>query len=328
MHDGRDLRQPMETPFFSVIIPVYNRVDSIAAAIDSVLAQTVKDFEIIVVDDGSTDATPHRLTDYGESIRVFRQANAGGGPARQLGLSKARGTYVAFLDSDDTWPPWTLATYRRAIDETHGPALILGKARHTNREPRDTDHADFHCSVHADFFASTGNHRWYGFSVIAARRSVIPQHGSLPLTRAAAQDIHFLLSMGTAAGFVAIQSPMTAVYSVHAGNISGSPDELLKAMRYLLAKENQGAFPGGMERRRSRRDLICRSIRAASMKALRSGNHRAALRLYASSFRWHLSNGRLNYLLGFPVVVLGTVISQAVRRSRPAPLRPASPNSG
>lgn len=305
-----------EAPFFSVIIPVYNRSEVVSAAISSVLAQTFSDFEIIVIDDGSTDATPDRLADFGERIRVFRQTNAGGGPARQLGISKARGTYIAFLDSDDTWFPWTLATYRRVIDETNGPALVLGRAWHTNQEPREPACAECHYAVHADFLESSHHHRWYGFSVIAAHSSAIPSHGALPSTRVAAQDLHFLLMMGTSPGFITIQSPMTAVYSVHDGNICGNPEALLNAMQHILAQEKHDNFPGGLERCRRRRDLIYRSVRAASMKALRSGHLRAAFLLYAASARWHLATVRLTYLLRFPVLLLGAAVSHVMRRPR------------
>lgn len=306
--------QQAAAPFFSVIIPVYNRSEAVSAAITSVLAQTFTDFEIIVIDDGSTDATPDRLADFGERIRVFRQTNAGGGPARQLGISKARGTYIAFLDSDDTWFPWTLATYRRVIDETRSPSLVLGKAWHTNKEPSDPACAECHYAVHTDFLESSRHHRWYGFSVLVARSSAIPPDGVLPSTRVAAQDLHFLLMMGTSPGFVAIQSPMTAVYSVHDGNICGNPEALLDAMRHILAQEKHDKFPGGLDRRRSRRDMIYRSARAASMKSLQSGHLRAALLLYAATARWHLATMRLTYLLRFPVLFLGAALSQVMRR--------------
>ncbi|MCE3047224.1 glycosyltransferase family 2 protein [Helicobacter kayseriensis] len=88
--------------FFSVIIPTFNREDFISRAIDSVLCQDFENFELIVVDDGSTDRTRELLEQYNdERIRYFYKANGGVSSARNLGLQHARGQYVTFIDSDD-----------------------------------------------------------------------------------------------------------------------------------------------------------------------------------------------------------------------------------
>jgi glycosyltransferase involved in cell wall biosynthesis len=93
----------------SVIIPTFNRAAFLREAIDSVRAQTEKDFELIVVDDGSTDDTRALVAEYGDRIRYFVQPNAGVSAARNLGIRHARGKFIAFLDSDDLWLPKKLA---------------------------------------------------------------------------------------------------------------------------------------------------------------------------------------------------------------------------
>ena len=95
-------------PQVSVIIPTYNCARYLPEAIDSVLAQTYRDCEIIVVDDGSTDDTPDVLARYGEAILVIRQPNQGRGAARNAGIVAASGDYIAFLDADDLWLPQKL----------------------------------------------------------------------------------------------------------------------------------------------------------------------------------------------------------------------------
>ena len=97
----------------SVVIPTYNRWPMVGEAVDSVLAQTVSDFELIVVDDGSTDETPRRLRDYGTRLMVVTQSRRGVAAARNLGARRASGPYLAFLDSDDLWRPRKL---RRQLD--------------------------------------------------------------------------------------------------------------------------------------------------------------------------------------------------------------------
>lgn len=89
----------------SVIIPTYNKAQYIRECVDSVLFQTVRDIEIIVVDDGSTDNTKEMLAAYERKIRYIYQENRERAAARNNGILHAKGEYVAFLDSDDTWLP-------------------------------------------------------------------------------------------------------------------------------------------------------------------------------------------------------------------------------
>jgi len=105
----------------SVIIPVYNAALFLRPCIDSVLSQTMQDFEVICVDDGSTDSSLTILRDYEKNdrrIRIIQQENSGGGVARNTGLSHARGDYLIFLDADDFFSPNLFDyTYKKAINE-------------------------------------------------------------------------------------------------------------------------------------------------------------------------------------------------------------------
>ena len=89
----------------SVIIPTYNRANYLREAIASMLSQTYQNFEIIVVDDGSTDKTREVVESFGERVRYFYQKNSGVGAARNKGIIESRGEYIAFLDADDIWFP-------------------------------------------------------------------------------------------------------------------------------------------------------------------------------------------------------------------------------
>lgn len=102
----------------TVIIPVYNGQRFLKAAIDSVLAQTLGDWELIVVDDGSTDATPRILAEYQDPrIVKIRKDNGGESSARNAGLNRATGEYVAFLDADDLYLPNALADLSRFLEQ-------------------------------------------------------------------------------------------------------------------------------------------------------------------------------------------------------------------
>ena len=96
-------------PLISIIIPTFNRAALLPRAIDSVLRQTHRAIEVIVIDDGSTDNSAQIAATYGKKIRYLRQSNTGASAARNRGIHEASGTLIAFLDSDDTWHPEKLS---------------------------------------------------------------------------------------------------------------------------------------------------------------------------------------------------------------------------
>lgn len=104
-------------PTVSVVIPAYNAVKTIEATIDGVLAQSHQPLEILVMDDGSQDDTWELLEKYGTQIQAYKQENGGVSRARNALLGKARGEWIALLDSDDIWHPEYLATQLRLIEE-------------------------------------------------------------------------------------------------------------------------------------------------------------------------------------------------------------------
>lgn len=105
----------MNSELVSVVIPTFNYGRYVAEAVESVLAQTYRPVEVIVVDDGSTDDTPSRLLPYADRIRVIRQTNQGLSAARNAGVRAARGGLVALLDSDDLWHPRRLEIQMRYL---------------------------------------------------------------------------------------------------------------------------------------------------------------------------------------------------------------------
>lgn len=104
----------------SVVIPVYNRIDTIEKAVESVQKQTYKNVEIIIIDDGSTDGTDDMLKKLAESennIRIFIQDHKGANAARNFGIEKSNGEFIAFQDSDDEWLPDKLEKQIRYMEE-------------------------------------------------------------------------------------------------------------------------------------------------------------------------------------------------------------------
>ena len=106
-------------PLVSVVIPTYNRGETLLRAIDSVLKQTYQNFEIIVVDDCSQENIAQLIRDLNDNRLIFQRHsnNRGGSAARNTGIEKARGEYIAFLDSDDVWLPQKLELQLQAIGD-------------------------------------------------------------------------------------------------------------------------------------------------------------------------------------------------------------------
>lgn len=121
-------------PLVSIIIPNYNYAPYLGEAIDSALAQTHQPVEVIVVDDGSTDASRSVIQRYGDAIQAVFQSNAGVSSARNAAIARARGAYVLFLDSDDVLLPGACATLLNAFSERPECGVIFGQAQRVDAQ--------------------------------------------------------------------------------------------------------------------------------------------------------------------------------------------------
>jgi glycosyltransferase involved in cell wall biosynthesis len=149
----------------SVIIPTYNRSYIVREAIDSVLSQTLSDIEVLVVDDGSTDDTEQVVEAFGDvRLKYIYKDNGGVSSARNLGISKAGGEYVAFLDSDDTWPSNFLEICSGVLDEKEDCGLSYtattlklpdGNIRRDNVERCVSGHVTTSLFLHSTIWPTT-----------------------------------------------------------------------------------------------------------------------------------------------------------------------------
>jgi glycosyltransferase involved in cell wall biosynthesis len=118
----------------SVVIPVYNARDVIGETIETVLAQTWKDREIVVVDDGSSDGSGDIVRSFGERVRYVRQENGGVARARNRGIAESTGEYVALLDHDDLWHPTKLDRQVAVLDGRPEVGMVVTDVAHLDRE--------------------------------------------------------------------------------------------------------------------------------------------------------------------------------------------------
>jgi glycosyltransferase involved in cell wall biosynthesis len=121
----RSSGQTVRTPSVSVVIATYNRAGLLKETIESVLSQTFQDFELIVVDDGSTDDTEEVLRPYSDRLRFLRQENRGPSAARNLGISVARASWISIQDSDDICASGHLETLYRFVEKNPDVGMVF-----------------------------------------------------------------------------------------------------------------------------------------------------------------------------------------------------------
>jgi len=288
---------------FSVVIPTYNRAKLLQAALDSVLAQSWTDYEIIVVDDGSTDETSGAISRYGDPVRLFRQENQGPGAARNLGIAQARGEYVVFLDSDDRWFPWTLATYAEVIEGCDRPSIVM-------TQPVSFTDADKLAAIEQtplriqtcrDYFACP---RAAQGSTAAVRVDVLRAEGGFVERSIYAEDCDLWLRLGTASGYVLVESPPLYAYRRHEDSAVSDWRRTYDGISHLIAQERAGRYPGDSSRRGDRLRILTTHVRPVSLACLRERRLWDAWNLYGRTFSWHVRLGRWRYLLGFPALAL------------------------
>jgi glycosyltransferase involved in cell wall biosynthesis len=224
----------MNSPLISTIIPAYNREQFIERAVQSVLAQTMADLEVIVVDDCSTDGTAGRaagLAQVDSRVRLLQQtSNMGAQAARNRGIREARGHYIAFLDSDDEWLPEKLERQLSLFERANSR---LGVVYAGFRQV----YADGRAPVEALPFARGDVYRtalsgWIAdMNTLLVRRDVLEKAGPLDESVRAFQEWALCIQLSKTCDFDYVSAPL-AVYHLH-GGASISTNLLHNAQGYL-----------------------------------------------------------------------------------------------
>ncbi|MCC6580092.1 MAG: glycosyltransferase family 2 protein [Phycisphaeraceae bacterium] len=294
-------------PLFSVIIPVHNRPQYVLASVNSVLRQTFKDYEIIIVDDGSTDDTPAALATLAGRVKVIRQNQSGPGAARNRGIAEAAGQYIALLDSDDLWLPWTLTTYYLAI-QAHDEPSFIASIEFPFRDEQDLAklrESSFDVTTHEDYFASYADSRWIPLCGVAIKAEALRRIGGFSEVRRNFEETDVWLRLGDAPRFVRIESPRCSGRRLHDTMITADLGRNFAGVSHLIEQEKAGAYPGGAERQRQRLEMVTRHVRPVSLELLRHGRANEAWNLFHACFAWHVTLGRYRYLAGFMAMAIG-----------------------
>jgi hypothetical protein len=236
----QDSEDAPETPVVSVVIPAYRAAHSIAATLDSVLGQTFKSYEVIVVNDGSPDSEQleKALDPYRGRITYFRQENQGPAGARNTGIRAARGEYIALLDSDDLWEPEHLAAQLAvlqgdpSIDMVYADARVFGDARQEGRTVME-----FWPSVGDVTFESLVMRRCtVHICVSVVRRQTLLDAGLFDRAFRGTEDIDMWLRIAKRGGRIAYQRRVLGRYRRQAGSLSADPVPMIEGFLAVLAK--------------------------------------------------------------------------------------------
>ncbi len=275
------------------------------AALRSVQCQSFQDYEIIVVDDGSTDGTAEHLLAEEPGVQVIAQSCLGPGAARNSGIAAAKGAYVAFLDSDDTWFSWTLQIYHQVITREGGPTFITGAAlpweradSHVFSQPITVCFPDLFSACSGDMPPVSGT------PSICLRRDVLHTSGGFAAQSMNAEDVDLWLRLGCAPGFVKISSPAVFAQRRHPGNVSLALKPSLIGAGYLITQEQAGHYPGGAAFAPQRQRIIAANTRSIILKALRQGCLAAAWSLFRQTFVWQMQFQRYRFVTAFPFLFL------------------------
>lgn len=293
--------------FFSVVIPVYNREYLVKEAIESVLQQSFQDFEIIVINDGSTDSTKQTLDTYKGKIEVIHKENGGAGAARNAGINRSKGRYIAFLDCDDLWLPWTLSSYYEAIVQSDFPSFVSGTSKifsSTSELDKSLPQDDLFYTLHKNYFLCSQKRVGLIPSSSAVKTSEIIKIGGFSSQRGqsderVAEDADLWMKLGNSKGFVFIESPPLALYRRHQDNMMGSILKDSLGILFLIQNEKEGKYPGGKELYLDRIKLITKCVRPFSVVSLQNKKFDYAIRIYRETFWWHTRILKLSYLIGF-----------------------------
>jgi len=210
-----------KNPLVSVIIPTYNRGWILKETINSVLAQDFTDFELIVVDDGSTDNTQDILSSYKEDIIVLQQQNKGVSSARNRGIVSASGQFIAFLDSDDLWLPKKLSTQVDFFN-TNPDALICQTEEKWIRNGIRVNPKKRHKKLSGNIFEHSLYLCLVSPSAVIIRRSLFEKAGMFDETLPACEDYDMWLRISCRYPVYLIDAPLIIKRGGHADQLSRS----------------------------------------------------------------------------------------------------------
>ncbi|MBN1531680.1 MAG: glycosyltransferase [Spirochaetes bacterium] len=266
-------------PYFSVIIPTHNRCAAVRRAVDSVLSQKYRDFELIVVDDGSDDGTDALAVAYGGALRYLRQENRGVSAARNRGIAAAGGEYIAFLDSDDLWLPGKLAAQRDFI-AAHGEFRIHQAEEVWIRNGRRVNPRLRHLKRQGLIFSESLDLCLISPSAVAMHRTLFDEYGTFDERLPACEDYDLWLRITLNESVGLLEKHLVVRHGGHDDQLSrrywGMDRFRIYAIVKLLAAEAPG-MPA--ELRRRAHEVLMEKLGILHEGSLKRGNEAYAAKV-------------------------------------------------
>lgn len=234
-------------PRFSVIIPLYNKENFVAATIDSVLAQSFSDFELIVVDDGSSDNSGQIVQSYTDKrITYIRTENRGVSSARNLGIEKASADYITFLDADDLWKPDFLQEMHDAINQfpdhqVFAAAIEKSNGRRTFPARYSINYTGKYQSV--EYFSASMKETAICTSCAVFHKSVFEKIGNFEVSLPSGQDTDLWIRIGLVYPVLFVDK-ILATYVFDAVSLSKNKNHLLRKSDFSHFSEQEKLHPG------------------------------------------------------------------------------------
>lgn len=272
---------------FSLIIACYKQEQFIRETVDSALAQSYSDKEVIVVDDASPDRTGEILEEYGDKIRLIRhEKNLGANVGRNEGAAAAKGRYLVFLDGDDLYLPWALNLYARII-ELKNPKIILCRLLFFNGPVPQPHFSDFGKQVQiVEYDALMRKDYMYrgSASAIVVDRQAFLDVGGFSKEIFPSDIDDLTIKLGYSGKTIHILSHPTTAYRIHASNTVHQVGRFLDTMSLVVKKEKRGEYPGGHTHRLERYSYIGGPVYFWFARAFREGLYLRSLRFLASGW--------------------------------------------
>uniref|UniRef100_UPI00404B4C6D glycosyltransferase family 2 protein n=1 Tax=Flavobacterium sp. TaxID=239 RepID=UPI00404B4C6D len=300
------MKQTQKTPFFSVIIPLYNKENFIEATVLSILEQTFNDYEIIIINDASTDSSVAKISQLDDNrIKIYHhQTNQGLSAARNTGIKNASSDYVCFLDADDIWKPTFLEKIHFLINQFPEASLFA-----TNYETKINSNQIIRYKTHFDefetfgivksFFKSSSNQGILNMSCLCVHEKVFKKIGGFDTKINFSEDIDFHIR--SHAHFkLAYYNTYELTYNLYSEN---------QITHQGIKNKILPDFDGLAQQFSENKDLVAyiNFHRYTKGKLLKLANDQVGFKKLTKNLNWSDLNWKQRFLLKLPNTLINTI---------------------